>query len=92
MGSSANLCQVIILIHLVMCQATFSRYLIKMLQIRVRQRFSNNILQELCALSNSSSSLLVHNSSRQTTPPNKCRDDKTDAGDEMEVSSSLQQD
>lgn len=92
MGSSANLCQVIILIHLAMCQVTFSHYLIKMLQMRVHQRFSNNILQELRALSNSSCSLLACNSSHQTTSPNKCRDDKRDAGDKLEVSSSLQQD
>uniref|UniRef100_M8BK91 Uncharacterized protein n=1 Tax=Aegilops tauschii TaxID=37682 RepID=M8BK91_AEGTA len=73
-------------------QVTFSHYRIKMLQMRVHQRFSNNILQELHALSNSSCSLLACNSSHQTMSPNKCRDDKRDAGDKLEVPSSLQQD
>jgi hypothetical protein len=45
MGSSANLCQVIILIHLAMYQVTFFHYLIRMLQMCVHQQFNSNILQ-----------------------------------------------
>ena len=45
MGSSANLCQVSILIPLAMYQVTFPHYLIRMLQMCAYQQVNNNILQ-----------------------------------------------